>query len=114
MSNRQIQQYQSVQQQQTNAANLPSTVAAFIPTTSVDNYVSSIVTSNSEVASNTAANPFTSLIRSGMKREANIASGSFENDLEMHVGGSFFEFLVTVFARWLCFKINVLGFLCST
>ncbi|CAH8459718.1 unnamed protein product [Schistosoma bovis] len=84
MSNRQIQQYQSVQQQQTNAANLPSTVAAFIPTTSVDNYVSSIVTSNSEVASNTAANPFTSLIRSGMKREANIASGSFENDLEMH------------------------------
>ncbi|CAI2724560.1 unnamed protein product [Schistosoma spindalis] len=71
-------------EQQPKAANLPSAVAAFIPTTSVDNYVSSIVTSNSEVASNTAANPFTSLIRAGMKREANIASGSFENDLEMH------------------------------
>ncbi|CAH8456932.1 unnamed protein product [Schistosoma turkestanicum] len=87
LSNCQIQQYQSLQQQQAGAANLPPTtwsVAASTPTTSAANYVSSIVTSYSEVASNTAACPLTSLIRAGMKREADITLGNFENDLEMH------------------------------
>nr|CAX73721.1 Muscleblind-like protein 3 [Schistosoma japonicum] len=88
LSNFQIQQYQSSQQQKvTAAANLlPSStwsVAASTPT-SVDNYVSSIATRDSEATNNTAANHLTSLIRTGMKREANIASGIFENDLEMH------------------------------
>ncbi|VDQ03835.1 unnamed protein product [Trichobilharzia regenti] len=86
------------QQQLHTAANLPTnwSLAASTSVTSIDNNNNNNTSNNndhnnlssmtirSDAANGLPSNTDTPIVRAGMKREANIATGTFENSMDMH------------------------------